>query len=107
MQNQDLFDQYPTLSTDKLLRKVIRVSWEVDYLYLFNCIKNLPYQEYLKVRKRVIDYAVLSLAVKNTEDSKAKYWEKIVNHLEKNFEYRRPESYSKDAERMRKRRAEN
>jgi hypothetical protein len=107
MQNQDLFDQYPTLSTDKLLRKVIRGSWEVDYLYLFNCIKNLPYQEYLKVRKRVIDYAVLSLAVKNTEESKAKYWEKIVNYLERNFEYRRPKSYSKDAERMRKKRAEN
>jgi len=47
---------------------------------------------------------VLNDAVKDTKASKEKFWERIVEQLEMQFNFIKPQSNSKDAERMRRNR---
>ena len=102
MDNIDLFENYPIFTTDKLFSKVVKISYEINYSYLYDCLKHLPYSEYLLIRNKVINYAVLNDAVKDTKASKEKFWERIIEQLETQFNFVKPQSNSKDAERMRR-----
>jgi hypothetical protein len=45
--------------------------------------------------------AVKNMSVVDTEVAKQKYWERIVLQLESKFNFQKPKSYKRDAERMR------
>lgn len=104
MNNIDLFESYPIFISDKLFHKVVKISYEINHAYLFDCLKYLPYREYLLIRNKVISYAVLNDIVKDTKAAKERFWERIVEQLEIQFNFVRPQSNSKDAERMRRNR---
>jgi len=102
MENRQLFNEYPFFSTDKLFKEVVSVTYETDYEYLFKYIKDLPYEEYLIIRQKIIKFAVLNKAVADTEAAKQKYWERMIAQLESQFKFQRPQSNKSDAERMRR-----
>lgn len=104
MDKIDLFENYPIFNSDKLFRKVVQITYEINYAYLYDCLKYLPYSEYLRIRNKVINYAVLNDAVKDTKAAKERFWERIVEQLEIQFNFVKPQSNSKDAERMRRNR---
>ena len=86
MDNIELFENYPIFSSDKFFRKVVKISYEINYSYLYDCLKYLPYSEYLLIRNKVIHYAVMNDAVKDTKASKEKFWERIIEQLEMQLE---------------------
>lgn len=102
MENDQLFDNNNNLfSADKIFIEIIKISYEIDYEYLFNSMKSVSYDEYCTIRKKVISTAVKNMSVSDTEVAKQKYWERIVLQLESKFNFQKPKSYKRDAERMR------
>ena len=57
MQNEDLFSEIPIFDEELLLKEEVKVVYTIDYFYLFNCLKYLSYDEYLKIRNRTINRA--------------------------------------------------
>jgi hypothetical protein len=101
MENGKLFDDNNFFSTDKIFIEIIKISYDIDYEYLFNSLKLVSYDEYCKIRKKVMSAAVKNMSVVDTEVAKQKYWERIVLQLESKFNFQKPKSYKRDAERMR------
>ena len=97
-----MFNESPFFSTDKLFKEVVSVTYKIDYEYLFNYIKHLPYEEYLIIKQKIIDFAVLTNAVADTEAAKQKYWERMISQLESQFNFQKPKSNKRDAERKRR-----
>jgi hypothetical protein len=104
MQSDDLFSQIPIFNEELLFKEEVKVVYTIDYFYLFNCLRYLSYDEYLKIRNRTINRAYSRREVESSEDAKQRYWERIINHLESTYNFERPKSNSKDAERMRRKR---
>ena len=104
MQNEDLFSEIPIFNEELLFKEEVKVVYTIDYFYLFNCLKYLSYDEYLKIRNRTINRAYSHREVDVSEAAKERYWARIINHLESIYNFQKPKSNSKDAERMRRKR---
>lgn len=105
MREIDFFNNYEPINSDLLFKKVVRISWEMDYEYLYQTLVDLNFNDTKKVKDDVLRLAVESNAVLNTIDAKQKYWDRLVEHLAINFNYQKPISGTDAAERMRKLRA--
>ena len=101
MENGKLFDDEKFFSADKIFVEIIKISYEIDYEYLYNNLKLVSYDEYCKIRKKVMNAAVKKMSVVDTDVAKQKYWERIILQLESKFNFQKPKSYNRDAERMR------
>lgn len=96
MENGQLFDYNNNLfSADKIFIKIIKISYEIDYEYLFNSMKSVSYDEYCTIRKKVISTAVKNMSVSDTEVAKQKYWERIVLQLESKFNFQKHKKLQK------------
>ena len=104
MQSDDLFSQIPIFKEELLFKEEVKVVYTIDYFYLFNCLRYLSYDEYLKIRNRTINRAYSHREVDVSEAAKERYWERIINHLESIYNFQKPKSNSKDAARMRRKR---
>jgi len=100
--DNDLFDQKMRYEHSKFVKEVVRVFYEKDYYYLYNCAKLLSYYEFKYLKQKVINGAIDRNEVSNTEAAKQKYWERIVRTLEEEYGFKRPVSPSLDAERKRR-----
>jgi hypothetical protein len=105
MANKDLFQNHPLFSEDLVFTEQVKVVYAIDYEYLYNCIKHMPYKEYLEIRGRTITTAVIKNAIESSEAAKQKFWERTVVILETRYGFQRPLSNSSAAERMRRKRA--
>ncbi len=101
---KDLFRDSQFFAEGQLFKEETRVVFVVDYCYLYNCLRHLSYQEYVKVRARAIAEAVSVKFVEDTEAAKSKFWERAIEKLEVTFGYQKPKSYTRAAEAMRKKR---
>lgn len=104
MRELDFFKFNDPIHPEKLLKKVVHISWEIDYEYLFNAIKNLNYDELKVAKDEILTIALNQNAVTNTPEAMQKYWERLLSHLSSNYDYQKPVSQSPDAKRMRKKR---
>jgi hypothetical protein len=100
--DQDLFDQKVRYEHSKFVKEVVKVLYEKDYYYLYNCAKFLSYYEFKDLKQKVINGAVDRSEVGNTEAAKQKYWERIVRTIEEEYSFKRPVSPSPDAARKRR-----
>jgi hypothetical protein len=101
---RDLFDQDPNSLSDKILTERHVFIHEVNHEYVYEILKNVSYQEYLKVRLKTIEQAVSANLIKNSEAARQKFWERLMDKLEEKFKYKRPKSYERPAELMRRKR---
>ena len=102
MREVDFLNNYEPLIPERLFKKVVRITWEIDYEYLYEFLKNLNYKETMKARDEIFRYAVESNSIVDTTDAKQKYWERLVHHITINFGYQRPVSGAADAVRKRR-----
>lgn len=103
MRDVDLFDDRAPIERDLLFTKVVRITWEINYDYLYLKLKDLNYESTNNAKEEILRIAVQSNAVSQTEEALQKYWERLVSHLNEKYGYTKPVSYSSDA--VRKRRA--
>ena len=71
---------------------------------LFDIVKGLKYPDFMFVRGKFVNGCRDKGA--ETDDAASKIWERIINRVIAQFEFVRPKSESKDAERIAARRAE-
>lgn len=74
---------------------------------IFDSIKYLNYQDYLEFKDDFMRAFQVLRRETLSHEAKQKAWERIVLELEQQFGYKKPQSTSSAAERMRKYRAKN
>ncbi len=97
----DLFDEKPTYDHNKFVKKVIKVTYEKDYHYLYQCARLLTFDEFKDLKNKIIENAINSNEVINSDAAKQKYWERLIHELEERFGFKRPLSNKSDAVRKR------
>ena len=105
MRELDFFKNNEPLDPGLVFKKVVHISWEVDYEYLFNYLKNLDYNELKGAKEEILKAALQHNAVSNTSEAKQKYWERLIDQLSSSYNFQKPQSESKDALRKRKKRS--
>ena len=81
------------------------ISYEPELQKIADVVKNLSYNELIEFRSEFIrTYESISIEPK-TEEAKAKYWERLINNLEIQFNFKRPQSTSRAAQTKRRYRA--
>jgi len=69
----DLFKNNNPINSNLLFKKVVRISWEIDYDYLFGAVKDLNYKELKDKKEEIIRIALDHNAVLNSAESKQKF----------------------------------
>ena len=98
---QDLFDEKPIYDHNKFVKEVIRITYEKDFQYLYQCARFLTYEEFKDLKNKIIENAVNRNEVINSDAAKQKYWERVIQELEDRFGFKRPLSNTVDAVRKR------
>ena len=69
----------------------------VDEDSIYQEIKNLDYEDFMRFRDDYLEYAVKKEVVSNTADARQIHWSRLIKSIEKNMNFIRPISMSDEA----------
>lgn len=71
---------------------------------IYKKIKNMTYMEFMDFRADLIRTQRNLTGEEFSDEAASKFWERLIQRIEKDYLFSRPKSYSADAIRMRKKR---